>query len=66
MTTAITFSRQKDTGSRAHHLENLALMVVLVLESKGLYCNRYQRQSSGAVPAVLDHIQLRIIPLCHS
>ena len=66
MTTAITFSRQKDTGSRAHHLKNLALIVVLVLESKGLYCNRYQRQSSGAVPAVLDHIQLRIIPRCHS
>ena len=40
MTTAITFSRQNDAGSvtREHCLvlRNLVLMVVLVLESKGL------------------------------
>ena len=39
MTTAITFSRQNDAGSRARnteYLENLAPIVVLVLESKAL------------------------------
>ena len=35
MTTAITFSRQNDAGSRAR-TTNLVLVVVLVLESKGL------------------------------
>ena len=41
MTTATTFSRPSDAGSRAstiYHWENLVLVVVLVLESKGLYC----------------------------
>ena len=41
MTTATTFSRQNDAGSRAsttYYWENLVLVVVLVLESKGLYC----------------------------
>ena len=41
MTTAITFSRQNDAGSRVsntQYWENLVLVVVLVLESKlGLY-----------------------------
>ena len=37
MTTATTFPRQNDAGSRAYTtLENLVLVVVLVLESKGL------------------------------
>ena len=39
MTTAITFSRQNDVGSHARtsqYWENLVLVVVLVLESKGL------------------------------
>ena len=39
MTTAITFSRQDDAGSRASttkYWENLVLEVVLALESKGL------------------------------
>ena len=40
MTTAITFSRQNDAGSRASTTncwENLVLVVFLVLEIKGLY-----------------------------
>ena len=40
MTTAISFSRQNDTGSRARALcllEKLVVVLVLVLESKGLY-----------------------------
>ena len=40
MTTATTFSRQNDAGSRAsttYYWENLVLVVVLVLESKALY-----------------------------
>ena len=40
MTTAITFSRQNDTDSRActtWYWENLVFVVVLVLESKGHY-----------------------------
>ena len=40
MTTAVTFSRQNDAGSRAsstYHWENLLLVVDLVSESKGLY-----------------------------
>ena len=43
MTTATTFSRQNDAGSRAsttYYWENLVLVVVLVLESKALYWNR--------------------------
>ena len=39
MTTAITFSRQNDAGSRAsttYYSENLVLVVVLVLEPKAL------------------------------
>ena len=39
MTTAITFSRQNDAGSHVsnpQYRENLVLLVVLVLESKGL------------------------------
>ena len=42
MTTAISFSRQNDTGSRARALcllEKLVVVLVLVLESKGLYFN---------------------------
>ena len=41
VTTATTFSRQNDAGSRAYttyYRENLVLVVVLVLESKGLLC----------------------------
>ena len=41
MTTATTFSRQNDAASRASttwYWENLVLVLVLVLESKGLYC----------------------------
>ena len=40
MTTATTFSRKNDAGSRSrttYYWENLVLVVVLVLESKGLY-----------------------------
>ena len=40
MTTAITFSRQNDTDSRARttwYWENLVFVVVVVLESKGHY-----------------------------
>ena len=40
MTTAITFSRQNDAGSRVYttkYWENLVLVVVLVSESKALY-----------------------------
>ena len=40
MTAAISFSRQNDTGSRARTLcllEKLVVVLVLVLESKGLY-----------------------------
>ena len=40
MTTAITFSRQNDVGSRActtQYWENIVLVVVLVSESKALY-----------------------------
>ena len=39
VTTATSFSRQNDAGSRAntiYHWENLVLAAVLVLESKGL------------------------------
>ena len=39
--TATTFSRQNDAGSRAYttyYWENLVFVVVLVLESKALYC----------------------------
>ena len=39
MTTATKFSRQNDAGSRArttYYWENLVLVVLLVLESKGL------------------------------
>ena len=39
MTTVTTFSRQNDAASRAsttYYSENLVLVVVLVLESKGL------------------------------
>ena len=42
MTTTITFSRQNDAASRAnttYYCENLARVVVLVLESKALYYN---------------------------
>ena len=41
MTTATTFSRQNNAGLRAgttYCRENLVLVVVLVLQSKGLYC----------------------------
>ena len=44
MTTAITFSRENDAGSHTrtslHYLvlKNLVLVVVFVLESKGLFC----------------------------
>ena len=40
MTTAITFSRQNDAGSRVintQYWENLVLVVVLISESKALY-----------------------------
>ena len=40
VTTATTFSRQNDAGSRlsnTQYWENLVLVVVLVLESKALY-----------------------------
>ena len=40
MTTAITSSRQNDAATRAsttYYWENLVLIVVLVLESKGLH-----------------------------
>ena len=40
MTTAITFSRQNDAGSRksnTQYWKNLVLVVVLVLESKDLH-----------------------------
>ena len=39
MTTAITFSRQNDAGSRARntqHFKNLVVVVVLVLESEAV------------------------------
>ena len=42
MTTAITFSRQNDAGSResnTQYWKNLVLVVVLVLESKDLHYN---------------------------
>ena len=45
MTTATTFSRQNDAGSRAsttQYWENLVLVVVLVLESKALYYERVE------------------------
>ena len=48
VTTAITFSRQNDAGSHAsttYYWENLVLVVVLVLESKGLY---WLRAHSGS------------------
>ena len=41
VTTATTFSRQNDAGSRTcttYYWENLVLVIVLVLESKGLLC----------------------------
>ena len=41
MTTATTFSRQNDAASRAsttYYWKTLVLVVVLVLEAKGLYC----------------------------
>ena len=41
MTTATAFSSQNDAGSRAStasYWKNFVLVVVLVLESKGLYC----------------------------
>ena len=41
MTTAITFSRQNDAGSRkstTQYWENLVLVVVLIFESKALFC----------------------------
>ena len=44
MMTAITFSCQNDTGSRVsntHYWGNLFLVVILILESKGLYCYTY-------------------------
>ena len=40
MTTVISFSRQNDTGSRACtlcSLDKLVVVLVLVLESKGVY-----------------------------
>ena len=50
VTTATTFSRQNDTGSRAtttYYGENLVLVVVLVLESKALYCNGCNSEACG-------------------
>ena len=47
MTTAITFSRQNDAGSRVNNTqgwENLALVDVFVSESKTLYCLQRLRQ----------------------
>ena len=46
MTTAIMFYRQNDAGSRVRNTpyrENLVLVVVLVLESKGFYCQQQQQ-----------------------
>ena len=43
MTTAITFTRHNDTGSRVsntQYWENVVLVVVLISESKGLYWKR--------------------------
>ena len=37
MAMAIMFSRQNDAGSRAPRAQNLVLVVVLVLESIGLW-----------------------------
>ena len=41
MTTVITFSHQNDASSlmqASQHRENLVLVVIIVLESKGFYC----------------------------
>ena len=50
MTAATTFSRQIDAASRAsttYYWENLVLVVVLVLESRGLYYINRKRLTSG-------------------
>ena len=50
MTTATMFSRQNDAASRAsttYYWENLVLVVVLVLESRGLYYINRKRLTSG-------------------
>ena len=49
MTTAIMFSHQNDAGSRVsntQYWENLVLVVVLVSESKALYCVICRRKVS--------------------
>ena len=47
MTTAVMFSRQNDADSgvrKTQYRENLVLVVILVLESKGFYCKQQQQQ----------------------
>ena len=51
MTTAITFSRQNDAGSRVsntQYWQNLVLVVVLVSESKALYLTIIPRARMGS------------------
>ena len=51
LTTAVTFSRLTDAGSRAPYRENLVLVVALAVEYKGLYWVRWWgREASKTVP----------------
>ena len=48
--TATTFSRQNDASllvSTTYYWENLVLVVILVLESKGLYCWEYAKNHAS-------------------
>ena len=60
MTTAITFSRQNDAGScvsNTQHWENLVLVVVLISESKALYCLLEHHPSSSELPQGVTPMQ---------
>ena len=60
MTTVTTFSRQNDAASRAsttYYSENLVLVVVLVLESKGLLI--IQLRSIKVITSGTSEVQLR-------
>ena len=62
MTTVTTFSRQNDAASRAsttYYSENLVLVVVLVLESKGLLI--IQLRSIKVITSGTSEVQLRAL-----
>ena len=61
MTTAITFSRQNDAGSRAHMVlrkSSSGSTVVLVLESKALYFLLSGKEMKGSPHNLINHVYL--------